>query len=70
MAVRVSLERFEGIDAVRPAIQLGEAAARLRRPGRAGCTWRDLRDQFVSGTAVGGFTLWLFSRGRWKTVKV
>lgn len=25
---------------------------------------------FVSETAVGVFTLWLFSRGRWKTVKV
>jgi putative MATE family efflux protein len=25
---------------------------------------------FVSETAVGAFTLWLFSRGRWKTVKV
>lgn len=25
---------------------------------------------FVSETAVGLFTLWLFSRGRWKTVKV
>ena len=25
---------------------------------------------FVSETAVGVFTLWLFSRGRWKTVRV
>jgi Na+-driven multidrug efflux pump len=25
---------------------------------------------FVSETAVGLFTLWLFSRGRWKTAKV
>jgi Na+-driven multidrug efflux pump len=25
---------------------------------------------FVSETAVGLFTLWLFSRGRWKTVRV
>ena len=25
---------------------------------------------FISETAVGVFTLWLFSRGRWKTVKV
>jgi hypothetical protein len=25
---------------------------------------------FVSETAVGLFTLWLFSRGKWKTVQV
>jgi Na+-driven multidrug efflux pump len=25
---------------------------------------------FVSETAVGVFTLWLFSRGRWKTIEV
>jgi Na+-driven multidrug efflux pump len=25
---------------------------------------------FVSETAVGLFTLWLFTRGKWKTVKV
>jgi len=25
---------------------------------------------FISETAVGLFTLWLFSRGRWKTAKV
>jgi len=25
---------------------------------------------FVSETSVGLFTLWLFSRGKWKTVKV
>ena len=25
---------------------------------------------FVSETAVGVFTLWLFSRGRWKVAKV
>jgi putative MATE family efflux protein len=34
--------------------------------GHTGVFW----GVFVSETAVGVFTLWLFSRGRWKTVKV
>jgi putative MATE family efflux protein len=34
--------------------------------GHSGVFW----GVFVSETAVGLFTLWLFSRGRWKTVKV
>ena len=34
--------------------------------GHSGVFWA----VFVSETAVGLFTLWLFSRGRWKTVQV
>ena len=34
-----------------------------------GSLWR-FWGVFVSETAVGLFTLWLFSRGRWKAVKV
>jgi len=40
-------------------------ALRLDR-GHAGVFWA----VFVSETAVGAFTLWLFTRGKWKTVKV
>lgn len=35
-------------------------------PEDAGVFW----DVFVSETSVGLFTLWLFTRGKWKTVKV
>ncbi len=42
-------------------------------PGRISLGWQHsgvFWAVFVSETAVGLFTLWLFSRGKWKTVTV
>lgn len=47
-------------------IPLAWALALKLEWGHSGVFW----GVFVSETAVGVFTLWLFSRGRWKTVRV
>jgi putative MATE family efflux protein len=74
----VSVQAFNGAgDTVTPTwinavffwliqIPLAWALALPLAWGHSGVFW----GVFVSETAVGVFTLWLFSRGRWKTVKV
>jgi hypothetical protein len=60
---RDTTKRRRRLDCVNPADHLERWAA---GPEDAGVFW----DVFVSETSVGLFTLWLFTRGKWKTVKV
>jgi hypothetical protein len=64
---------MRGIAHDRRIVELGERVVALEHAGEVALGWRQTGvfwAVFLSETSVGLFTLWLFTRGKWKTAKV